>query len=161
MAEQKKWMNQIFQVVMVVDNRDETLENWKRMVEFDEASICLGETAPDVKCVYQGKEISCPTRYATFDLGGVEMKLVEPLRKEGGDPYSDSLKKSGPGIHHIGFYTEDPAALTAYYAELGMKPIYEEISGEKRYSLYDFTAGTGLKIVPWDHVEGPCARLLK
>lgn len=144
MPEQKEWMKQIFQMVMVVNDLDETIENWKRFVEFDEASIKLGTMA-------KGK-------YAAFDLGGVEMKLVEPLNKEGGDPYSDSLLKSGPGIHHIGFCTEDYDGLLEKYSAAGQKPVLEEVCGDKRYVLFDFTEQTGLKIAPWDHMEGPCAR---
>lgn len=158
MAETKEWMKQIFQVVMVVDNLDETLNNWKEMVEFDEASIAFGCTDPSAVCRYKGREIQCLTRYATFDLGGVEMKLVEPRNKEGGDPYSDSLKKSGPGIHHIGFYTDDYEGLTGMYSQKGAEPVYEEVCGQRCYRLYDFSDRTGLKISPWDKMTGPCAR---
>ena len=158
MAENTNWVNQFFQVVLVVNDRDETLEKWKQMVEFDMSSIRLGETGPEAKCVYRGQDISCPTRYATFDFGGVEIKLIEPLDKEAGNPYSDSLKKGGQGIHHIGFYTEQKAALEAYYAGLGVGPVYEENINGTHYQIYDFEAESGLKIVPWDHMEGPCAR---
>ncbi len=154
----KEWMKQIFQVVMVVEDVDATLENWKNMVEFDEASIKVGQSDKEAKCIYKGESIVCETKYATFDLGGVEMKLVEPLNKAGGDPYSDSLIKSGPGIHHIGFYTESYDELVKSYEEKSARPIYEETCGDKTYRLYDFSEKTGLKIAPWDHMEGPCAR---
>ena len=158
MAETKEWMKQIFQIVMVVENLEETLENWKRMVEFDEASIALGETDATAKCIYKGEEIQCPVKYATFDLGGVEMKLVQPMQKEGGDPYSDSLKQSGPGIHHIGFCSDDYNGLLEAYAKKGKTPVYEEICGDEHYRLYDFSDATGLKIAPWESMTGPCAR---
>ncbi|WP_300412456.1 VOC family protein [uncultured Oscillibacter sp.] len=156
MAQRKEWMKQIFQIVMVVENLDKTLENWKRLVEFDTASIRTGETPRDAECIYCGKPVQCPARYAVFDLGGVEMKLVEPLNQEG--PYADSLKKGGPGIHHLGFYTEDMDALTERFQERGEVPVYEETCCGGHYALYDFTAGTGMTVAPWDHMEGPCAR---
>lgn len=156
MAQRKEWMKQIFQVVMVVENLDETLENWKRLVEFDTASIRTGATPPDAECVYRGRAVQCPVKYAVFDLGGVEMKLVEPLSEEG--PYFDSLKKGGPGIHHLGFYTEDLGGLTERWQARGERPVYEETGAGGYYALYDFTAGTGIMAAPWDHMEGPCAR---
>ena len=159
MAEHKEWIRQIFQLVMVVNDVDETIENWKRLVEFDESSIRFGTTPQDATCVYQGKTIQCPTSYATFDLGGVEMKLVEPLNKEGGDPYSDALRESGQGFHHLGCYIEDRDALLKKYDAAGKKPVYEEICGDSHYLLYDFSDQAGLKIAPWDHMEGPCARV--
>lgn len=158
MTDKKENMKQIFQIVMVVESVDETIANWKRMVEFDEASIEIAETASEKKCIYKGKEISCPTRYATFDLGGVQMKLVEPLQKEAGNPYSDTLIQSGPGIHHIGFAAEDYGALLQKYKDVGKAPIYEEIDGNERYLLYDFSDKTGFKVAPWAYMEGPCAR---
>lgn len=158
MTENKQWMKQIFQVVMVVENVEETMNNWKTMVEFDTNSIEIGETGSEVKCIYKGTEISCPTKYATFDLGGVQMKLVEPLDKKEGNPYSDALKHSGQGIHHIGFCAEDYTALIEKYEQDGKKPIYEEMQEGKHYMLYDFSEKTGFKIAPWDHMEGPCAR---
>lgn len=156
MVRRKEWMKQIFQVTMVVENLDETLENWKRLVEFDTASIKTGETPPDARCVYRGRAVQCPVKYAVFDLGGVEMKLVEPLNGVG--PYADSLKKGGPGIHHLGFYTEDYGELLERCQTRGELPVYEETSGGRHYALYDFTAGTGMIVAPWDHMEGPCAR---
>lgn len=158
MAENKEWMKQIFQIVMVVENVDQTIENWKRMVEFDEASIEVAETSPAMKCRYKGEEISCPTRYATFDLGGVQMKVVEPLNKQAGNPYSDALLQSGPGIHHIGFCAEDYDTLLQKYKDGGKNPVYEEIDGENHYLLYDFSEKTGFRVAPWNHMEGPCAR---
>ncbi len=158
MAENKEWMKQIFQIVMVVENVDQTIENWKRMVEFDEASIEVAETSPSMKCRYKGEEISCPTRYATFDLGGVQMKVVEPLNKQAGNPYSDALIQSGPGIHHIGFCAEDYDTLLQKYRDGGKTPVYEEIDGENHYLLYDFSEKTGFRVAPWNHMEGPCAR---
>lgn len=158
MEAKKEWMKQIFQVVMVVEDLDATLDNWKRLVEFDEASIAVDESNDDAKCIYKGEEIKCPIRYATFDLGGVEMKLVEPLNKDGGDPYSDSLKKSGPGIHHLGFCADDYDAFLDKYGTDGREPVFEEICDGKSYRLYDISAETGLQIAPWVTMTGPCAR---
>lgn len=158
MAESKELMKQIFQVVMVVESVDATIENWKKMVEFDEASIEVCQTPASTKCIYKGAEINCPTKFATFDLGGVQMKVVEPLNKSAGNPYSDALIKEGPGIHHIGFCAQDYDSLIKMYGEKGATPVYEEIDGDKHYMLYDFTDKTGFRVAPWDHMEGPCAR---
>ena len=158
MAESKAIMKQIFQIVMVVESVDKTMENWKQMVEFDTASIEFGQTSPNTKCIYNGKEINCPTKYATFDLGGVQMKVVEPLDKAAGNPYSDALLKEGPGIHHVGFGTDCYEELLKKYEADGKKPVYEEVEGDNHYVLYDFTDKTGFRVAPYEHMAGPCAR---
>lgn len=49
-------IEQIFQVVCVVHDLDQTLNNWKEMVEFDQSSMKLGTTAEGAVCIYHGKE---------------------------------------------------------------------------------------------------------
>lgn len=149
-------IEQIFQVVCVVHDLDQTLNNWKEMVEFDQSSMKLGTTAEGAVCIYHGKEISCLLRYARFDFGGVDLKLVEPLNKSGGDPYSDCLREKGQGFHHLGVYTKAYDALLEQYEALGLHPIYEETVGQERYLLYDFTAQTGMAVMPRMEMTGPC-----
>lgn len=156
MSENQQWAEQIFQIVCVVHDLDTTLENWKRMVEFDQSSIKLGTTAPDAVCQYQGQKISCPVRFARFDLGGVDMKLVEPLNKAGGDPYSDTLRSKGQGFHHIGIYVRDRDRLVTRYQARGITPVYEETDGDEHYLLYDFSQEIGMPISLWNRMVGPC-----
>lgn len=158
MLQTKEWNSRIFQVVCVVRNVEETMENWKRMVQFDVSSIETGRSDDHVRSIYQGLQITCETKWACFDLGGVQIKLVEPLNKGGGDPYSDKLKKSGQGFHHIGFYAEDYPALIAMYEAKGISPLYEEVTEGRTYKLYDFESKIGMSAAPWDAMAGPCAR---
>ena len=146
---------QIFQVVCVVRNLEETLANWKRLVEFREDSIKdVSQETSKARCLYRGQEIRVPVKAARFDFGGIDLKLVEPLNQEG-DPYSDSLRAHGQGFHHLGIYTENAAALTAR-CEGASSPVYEEISENGRYLLFDFTNEMGFAFTPWDHMTGPC-----
>lgn len=156
MKTEREWAKQIFQVVCVVSDLEETLGNWRRLVEFNQASIKLGKTGEGAKCLYKGEEIQCPARYARFDLGGVDLKLVEPLHKEGGDPYSDCLLQKGQGFHHVGIYTEAYEEFLERYQQMNLKPSYEEIAGETHYRLYDLEERIGMSIAPWIHMTGPC-----
>lgn len=53
MLQTKEWNSQIFQVVCVVRNVEETMENWKRMVQFDVSSIETGESDDYARCIYR------------------------------------------------------------------------------------------------------------
>lgn len=152
-------IKQIFQVVLLVNNLEETLGNWKRMVEFDEQSIKTGVSGKNSKGIYKGREVACSVKYAEFDLGGVDMVLVEPLHKEGGDPYSDCLKAKGQGFHHLGVFAEDYDDLLGHFEAKGFAPIYEERLDDGRcFRLFDFTEETGMTVAPWTHMCGPCSR---
>lgn len=148
---------QIFQVVCVVSNLDETLGNWRRLVDFNETSIKMVGDREQVRCLYHGHQIHCPIRAVRFDLGGIDMKLVEPLNKAGGDPYSDSLLAHGQGFHHLGIYVENQPALLEQYQQAGRTPVYEEFSQDGHYQMFDFTEELGFCMTPWDHMIGPCA----
>ena len=152
-----KHVNQIFQMVCVVRDRDVTLDNWKRHVEFDTASIKLysSEDLPGYQCEYKGEMISFPFKAARFNLGGIDMVLVQPLN-ESGDPYSDVLKKNGQGFHHIGMYMKDPAKAVETCKKWGYDPIAcESVNGEA-FLLFDLRDKIGLQFTPWDRMIGPC-----
>lgn len=146
---------QIFQVVCVVRSLEETLANWKRLVEFREDSIkdASRETS-EARCLYHGQEVQVPVKAVRFDLGGIDLKLVEPLNREG-DPYSDSLRAHGQGFHHLGIYAENAAQLSERCGS-AKAPVYEEITEKGRYLLFDFTGEMGFAFTPWDHMTGPC-----
>ena len=146
---------QVFQIVCVVRDLDETLGNWKKYVTFNEASIKLSSTedAP-IPCLYKGKEVPLRIRQARFDLGGIDMKLVQPLN-ESGDPYSDILKERGQGFHHIGICVEDPKKIDKVCAEWGIGPMCAQTAHGVTYKTYDLRESAGPVIEPWDHMIGP------
>lgn len=152
MAAEMEWAGQIFQVVCVVEDLDGALNNWKEMVEFDTASIRTAQK--EAQCVGGGAPLPCPIRQAVFDLGGVEVRLVEPLDKDGPDPYAQCLREKGPGFHHLGIYTERREELIARYGAMGIAPAFTE-DGRP---LYDFDDRLGFSFVPWDRMSGPCGR---
>ena len=147
---------QIFQVVCVVKSLEETLANWKRLVDFREDSIKdVSQETAGARCLYHGREVQVPVKAVRFDFGGIDLKLVEPLNREG-DPYSDSLRAHGQGFHHLGIYAEDAAEL-AERCKGAKAPSYEEVSERGRYLLFDFTGEMGFAFTPWDRMTGPCA----
>lgn len=148
---------QIFQVVCVVHALETTLESWKRLVDFRWESIKdVSNQISQACCLYHGKEVPCPVKAVRFDLGGIDMVLIEPLNKQGGDPYSDSLLAHGQGFHHLGIYAEEQAELLKQYAAAGLRPACEMILEEGHYQLFDFTEEMGFSMTLWDRMVGPC-----
>ncbi len=141
---QKEWVRQIFQLVCVVDNVSETLENWKRDVEFDQNSISCG--------------ISDVAKYAEFDFGGVDMKLVEPLNKDGDDIYAKTLREKGQGFHHVGICSDDYEGMLKHFEALGFKPVYEETVDDINVKIFNFENEIGMSVGAYENMFGPCAR---
>lgn len=147
--------SQIFQIVCVVRDLEETLNNWKKYVEFHQESIKITSTedAP-IPCRYRGEEISLRIRQARFDLGGIDMKLVQPLAS-GGDPYSDVLAERGQGFHHISICVPDKAEMERTIRAWGEEPICEQSVHGVTYLTFDLRERMGLMFEPWDHMIGP------
>ena len=122
---EKDRCKQIFQVVCVVHDLDTALANWKRLVDFRQSSI--KDISVDCTGMYQSRRIQFRMKAVRFDLGGIDMKLVEPVDKDGCDPYADILRTKGQGFHHLGIYTEDLPDLLGQFAASGNAPVYEEL----------------------------------
>ena len=87
---EKDRCKQIFQVVCVVHDLDTALANWKRLVDFRQSSI--KDISVDCTGMYHSRRIQFRMKAVRFDLGGIDMKLVEPVDKDGCDPYADILR---------------------------------------------------------------------
>lgn len=70
--------------------------------------------APD-SCSYRGKPADFVAHISLSYLGDMQLELIEPVRGE--NVYSDFLRESGPGLHHICMEAETPEQFDAALAE--------------------------------------------
>jgi methylmalonyl-CoA/ethylmalonyl-CoA epimerase len=73
------------------------------------------------KTNYRGQPSTAKGKAAFFDLGPVQMELIEPV----GAPstWEEFLRTHGEGIHHIAFRTMDMAEARKFLASKGMPTI--------------------------------------
>jgi catechol 2,3-dioxygenase-like lactoylglutathione lyase family enzyme len=70
--------------------------------------------APDT-CSYRGKPADFVASISLSYLGDMQLELISPVRGE--NVYSDFLRDSGPGLHHICIQAESPEQFDAALAE--------------------------------------------
>jgi len=70
--------------------------------------------APE-SCSYQGKPAEFVASISLSYLGDMQLELISPVRGE--NVYSDFLRDSGPGLHHICMEAESPEQFDAALAE--------------------------------------------
>ncbi|BBX43739.1 VOC family protein [Mycobacterium simiae] len=70
--------------------------------------------APD-RCSYHGKPADFVANISLSYLGDMQLELIEPVRGE--NVYSDFLRESGPGLHHICMAAETPEQFDAALAD--------------------------------------------
>ena len=62
--------------------------------------------APEVaRAVYEGSPTPARCRQAFFQLGGVQLELIEP--DEHPSVWRECLDKNGEGLHHLAFWVKD------------------------------------------------------
>ena len=66
---------------------------------------------PPDTCSYRGKPADFVASISLSYLGDMQLELIEPVRWE--NIYSDFLRQSGPGLHHICMEAHSPQAFDA------------------------------------------------
>lgn len=89
----------------------------------DEA-VALYEKAFGFRCRAREDVASQNVRVAFFQVGEVEIELLEPIDEEG--PIAKFLASHGPGVHHIAYATDDLKAQLGEASGAGCKLINTE-----------------------------------
>jgi methylmalonyl-CoA/ethylmalonyl-CoA epimerase len=86
-------------------------------------AIPLYEKALGLKCERVEEVPSQKVKTAFFDVGGVHIELLEPTAED--SPIAKFIAKSGEGVHHVAFATDDIPAQLAQAAAAGIRLINE------------------------------------
>ncbi len=161
---EKSKVEVVFQVGMVVEDVDQIIEILKTYFELEEDSIVIKSTKDRaaqgtvVENTYDGKPVEFYIKTARLNFGGIDFEYVEPLNKEGGDPYSDWLKAHGQGIHHINMKLEDRSIIDNIMAENNVPTHIWTSIGGLELETYDFRQLFGFIGELGDMVVGPMAK---
>ncbi|MFR8516621.1 MAG: hypothetical protein ACLVC2_02020 [Emergencia timonensis] len=134
----------VFQVGCVVNSVDQVLENLRTYFELEEETIVIksskerAEQGIRVENTYNGRPADFHIKTARLNFGGIDLEYVEPLNKDGGDPYSDWLKEHGPGIHHINMKLADRSIIDRIMAEKNIPIHILSKTGGLELETYDF-----------------------
>ena len=151
----------VFQVGCVVNNVDQVLENLRTYFELEEDSIVIksskerAERGIYTENTYNGRPAEFHIKTARLNFGGIDLEYVEPLNKDGGDPYSDWLKEHGPGIHHINMKLADRSIIDQIMTEKNIPIHILSKTGDLELETYDFRQMFGFIAELGDMVVGP------
>ncbi len=93
--------NKVMQVGVIVENIDDAVQAWSRLLGVEPPSITLTDSFAVSNAHYQGKPTPAQARLAFFDLGQVALELIQPI----GEPstWNDQLVAHDSSLHHIAF----------------------------------------------------------
>jgi hypothetical protein len=67
---------------------------------------------------YKGEDANFSAKFCFFDLGNIELEIIQPLSGE--SIWRDFIDKHGPGLHHIKFSIPEHAPVREYLEGQGI-----------------------------------------
>jgi catechol 2,3-dioxygenase-like lactoylglutathione lyase family enzyme len=102
-----------------------------------------------VKTMYNGQPCYGTAKLAFFNLGQIQLELIEPDEKP--SVWREFLERTGGGAHHIAFPIKDTKRVVEYLAQQGIpvtqQGFYGDLSGMYTYTDSEAQLGTTVELL--------------
>lgn len=123
------------QVAIAVHDIDAARKRWAAVLGVDPPNVIETEPGEEVRMSFHGKPSNSRAKLAFFDLGGVQLELIEPI---GGDStWNEGLEQNGEAVHHIAFWTENMAQTAEELKGHDVTLVQRGDMGEGQYAYFD------------------------
>lgn len=171
--EKKADLQFAFQIAIATPDMEGLLANWKKLFNIDEGSVIKRSTKDLFDrgefdgANYYGKPCEFFIKYCRFDMGNLDLEIIEPLDKNPGNPYSDFLIRNGgkSGIQHIAIKVADREDFKETMKNLDIVPLQRAILGKpdengftKDCYFYDLLDYLGVILEIGSVVVGPMSK---
>ncbi|HEV2472068.1 MAG TPA: VOC family protein [Chthonomonadales bacterium] len=132
------------QVAIVVRDIEEGRARFAQLLGQPAPPIIVTSPGDEVQMSYRGEPSNAQCKLAFFNLGPVQLELIEPMG--GASTWQEALDKKGEGVHHIAFWTEDMQASVDALREQQVPMIQRGDMGEGQYAYFDGEPRLGVVI---------------
>lgn len=134
-------LRKLAQVAFVCRDIDATAQRWADLLGVPKPAILT--TAPGSTCAMQvhGQPSDAQAKLAFFDLGGVQLELIQPLG--GSSSWQEGLDRHGESFHHLGFWVENATQASARLNAAGHPDIHSGTFTGGGYIYHDASASLG------------------
>ena len=140
----------IVQIGIIVKDAEKSAAHYAEVFGIPKPQVVAIAADSFARTDYRGKPSDAKGKAAFFDLGPVQMELIEPL----GAPstWEEYLRTKGEGIHHIAFRTGDMAGARQFLQSKGMETIQSGGWDGGQYAYVECTPqlGTILELLHFD-----------
>ena len=140
----------VVQIGIIVKNAEKTASAYAEVFGIPKPAIVPIADDSFANTHYHGAPSTAKGKAAFFDLGPVQMELIEPA----GAPstWEEFLRTHGEGIHHIAFRTKDMNDARKFLASKGMKTVQQGGWEGGQYAYVDCSKqlGTILELLQFD-----------
>lgn len=134
--------NIVTQIGIVVHDIEKSIEAYCSILGLPRPQVILTDEYEKAKTIYQGKPTNARAKLAFFDMGQVQIELIEPL----GEPstWKEFLEHKGEGVHHIAFQIKDTPGVVTYLNDKGIPLVQQGHYTGGMYSYIDASPQLGV-----------------
>lgn len=132
----------VVQIGLIVKDAEKTARAYAEVFGIPVPKVVMIADDSFAKTDYHGQPSTAKGKAAFFDLGPVQLELIEPI----GAPstWEEFLRTHGEGLHHIAIRTEDMAGARAFLASRGMDTIQHGGWDGGQYAYVDCSKQLGM-----------------
>jgi len=132
------------QVALVVRDIDASIRRWADVLGMPVPEVITTAPGLEAQQTCKGVPSNAQAKLAFFNLGPVQLEIIEPL---GGDStWQEALDKKGEGFHHLAFSVNDMQKSVDFLRERGIPMIQRGDMGEGQYAYFDAEGPLGVTL---------------
>lgn len=134
--------NLVCQIGLVVKDIEKSVAAYRDVLGLPEPRTTITDVREKAQTVYRGQPTEARAKLAFFDMGQVQIELIEP----DGQPstWQEVLDEKGEGVHHIAFTIKDTGKVVAYLEGKGAELVQQGQYTGGMYSYVDTTPQLGV-----------------
>jgi methylmalonyl-CoA/ethylmalonyl-CoA epimerase len=136
--------NIITQIGLVVKDIDQSIDAYCDVLSLPRPTPVITDEFELAQTQYAGKPTLARAKLAFFNMGQVQIELIEPIDEP--STWKDSLNQKGEGFHHIAFVIKDTAKIVKYFGTKDIPLVQQGQYTGGMYSYLDATQKLGLMI---------------
>lgn len=141
------------QVAIVVKDIDAAITRFSALLSVEPPNVIVTQPGNSVNQTYRGASTNDQAKLAFFDLGGVQLELIEPIGDD--SAWAEGLRNRGEGVHHIAFWTENMTDSARFLGQNGAPLIMRGDMGDGQYAYFDGQEQFGVMIEMLEKVRTP------
>ncbi|HWT24969.1 MAG TPA: VOC family protein [Solirubrobacteraceae bacterium] len=123
------------QIAFVVRDIDEASRRWAGLLGVPVPEVQVTDPGREARASYRGAPTDAQAKLAFFDLGGVQLELIEPVGED--SAWAEGLSRRGESVHHLAFWVDDMKRSAAFLEGRGLPLIHRGDMGEGQYAYFD------------------------
>ncbi len=127
----------VCQIGLVVRDIEKSAAAYCDILGLPEPNIIVTDGYDKAKTTYRGQPTAATAKLAFFDMGQVQLELIEPDGKP--STWQEVLDEKGEGVHHIAFFVKGTDKVVAYLESKGAELVQQGHYTGGMYSYVDAT----------------------